>query len=111
MNERLYEFNTGVTASAQPDAGTPTDPNDLVTLGFVTGGGVGTEIQEVPSGAIDGSNTAYTLSHTPKSAASVKLYSDGLFLRQGTDYTISGVNITISLVLQVGQTLDAVYIY
>lgn len=34
MEYRLYEFNVGVTASAQPDAGTPSDVNDVLTLGY-----------------------------------------------------------------------------
>lgn len=33
---RAYEFIVGVEASAQPDAGTPSDPNDLVTLGYLS---------------------------------------------------------------------------
>lgn len=32
---RAYEFLTGFEASAQPDAGTPTLPNDLVTLSYL----------------------------------------------------------------------------
>ena len=35
MNARLYEFNVGITASTQPDAGTPTLANDLVTKDYV----------------------------------------------------------------------------
>jgi hypothetical protein len=34
-NPRKYEFITGIEASPQPDAGTPTLPNDIVTLGFL----------------------------------------------------------------------------
>lgn len=34
-NVRAYDFIVGIEASAQPDAGTPTDPNDLITLSFV----------------------------------------------------------------------------
>ncbi|MBA3830090.1 MAG: hypothetical protein H0X33_14205 [Taibaiella sp.] len=50
---------------------------------------------EVPSGAINGSNTAFTLANTP-TAGSVKIYLNGL--RQnagaGNDYTIVGNAIT-----------------
>jgi len=35
MDARLYEFNVGITASTQPDAGTPTLSNDLVTKGYL----------------------------------------------------------------------------
>lgn len=34
MNPRILEFVTGIEASAQPDAGTPTDPNDVLTLTY-----------------------------------------------------------------------------
>lgn len=33
-NVRLYELNVGIEASTQPDAGTPTLTNDLVTKGY-----------------------------------------------------------------------------
>lgn len=34
MQARIYEFNVGITASTQPDAGTPTLANDLVTKAY-----------------------------------------------------------------------------
>jgi len=70
-----------------------------------------TEIQEVPTGVIDGVNDTYTLSQTPTGNASVKIYLDGLFQRQGTDYTISGSTITMTTAPATGQTLDANYDY
>lgn len=68
-----------------------------------------TEVQEVPSGIINSSNTTYTLANTPVSNASVKLYLDGIFQRQGTNYTISGSTITMSTAPTTGQQLDADY--
>lgn len=35
MGVRMYEFITGIEASAQPDAGPPVLPNDLVTLSYL----------------------------------------------------------------------------
>ncbi len=70
-----------------------------------------TDAQEVPSGVIDNANTAFTLAHTPVANASVLLHQDGLLMRQGTDYTISGVNITMTTAPAIGQTLDATYDY
>lgn len=89
-----------------------TNGNGSITIA-ATGGGGGLYVnaQEVPSGAINGSNTAYTLSQTPTSDASVKLWLDGLFQRQGTDYTISGSSITMTAAPVSGQTLDAAYTY
>lgn len=70
-----------------------------------------TEVQEVPSGSINNSNVAFTLAHTPISNGSVKLYQDGLILRQGTDYTISGTGITMTTAPNFGQRLYADYNY
>lgn len=35
MNPRIVEFIIGIEATAQPDAGTPTNVNDVLTLGFI----------------------------------------------------------------------------
>jgi hypothetical protein len=43
MNSRLYAVNAGVETSTQPDAGTPTDPADLVTLDYLESNVVTTE--------------------------------------------------------------------
>jgi len=34
MKQRMYEFTTGINTSTQPDAGTPTLANDLITKGY-----------------------------------------------------------------------------
>jgi hypothetical protein len=111
MKARLYEFVTGIESSAQPDAGTPTLANDLLTKGYADANFGGTEAQQVPSGVINGANVTFTLANTPVSNASVKLYQNGLFMRQGTDYTISGVTITMTTAPASGQTLDVNYKY
>lgn len=74
-------------------------------------GGFGTEIQESVAGTINNSNTAMTISQTPVSNASVKLFKNGLLLKQGTDYTISGVNITMTVAPNFAESLEAVYRY
>lgn len=70
-----------------------------------------TDIQEVPTGTVDNSNAAFVLSQTPTSSAAVSLYQDGLILVQGVDYTIAGVNITMTTPPNFAQTLYAVYKY
>lgn len=35
MQNRIYDFSPGFETSAQPDAGTPADPNDLITLSWI----------------------------------------------------------------------------
>jgi len=110
MKQRLYEFISGIETSTQPDAGTPTLSNDLVTLSYVSGS-LGTEAQEEPTGTVNGSNVTFTLANTPVSSSSVKLYLNGIFQRQGTDYTISSATITMATAPVSGQVLDANYRY
>lgn len=65
-----------------------TTMNSLTAANFITG--------ELPSGTINGSNTAFTLANTP-TAGSVRLFYNGQRLRVGAteDYTISGAAITM----------------
>jgi hypothetical protein len=60
------------------------------------GGGVGSSFAdaEVPAGAVNGSNTVFTLASTPSPAASLELYRNGLLQRQSADYQISGNVVT-----------------
>lgn len=46
--------------------------------------------EEIPSGTVNGSNTSFTLVNAPSPAASLDLYLNGLLMKQGTDYTLSG---------------------
>ena len=66
-------------------------------------------IQEVPTGTVNGANTAFTLSATPHSDAGVSLYINGLIQRQTIDYTISGTAITMIVAPEVGKDLYAYY--
>lgn len=70
-----------------------------------------TEVQETPSGTVNGSNTAFTLANTPSAAGTVELTLDGIVLIQGggNDYTISGTSITMATAPAAGQTLYAKY--
>jgi hypothetical protein len=62
---------------------------------------------------LDGINTTFTLAFTPSPAASVSLYRNGLFMRQGSDYTITGNQLTFFVVStpQPGDLLVASYRY
>jgi len=68
---------------------------------------------EVPSGTINGSNDTFTLTHSPSPTDSLKLFLDGVLLKQGTHYTLSGSTITFvaAYIPQTGQTLFASYRY
>lgn len=110
MKNRIYSFVTGIETAVQPDSGTPTDPNDVVTKSYVDAAviaGTGTEAQE----SFAGPGTLFTLANTPVSAASVKVYVNGVFQTQGTLYTIAGAAITMGTALTASQTLDVVYVH
>jgi hypothetical protein len=67
---------------------------------------------EVPSGTINGTNSAFTLNHTP-AGSSLQLTRNGLIQKLGIDYTISGATITFLTVAipGTGETLQAWYRY
>lgn len=69
------------------------------------------EVQEVPSGTINGSNVTFTLANTPPANSTVTLFLDGMieFQGGGLDYTISGATITMVTAPATGQTLYAFY--
>lgn len=71
------------------------------TAGFVD--------EEIPSGAVNGSNVTFTLANTPI-AGSVKLYKNGIRMKQGgADYSISGLTITFVTAPATGDVLLADY--
>jgi hypothetical protein len=111
MKTRAYEFVTGIEASTQPDAGSPVAANDLVTLGYIGGLGVGTSIQQIPTGLVNNSNTTYTLTNAPLSAGVFRLYVDGIKQINTVDFTRVGVTITMLYTLNFGQTIEADYVY
>jgi hypothetical protein len=71
---------------------------------------VGFVDEEVPSGAINGVNTAFVLAGTPL-AGSVKLYFNGQRVRLGAsnDFTVTGSTITTLFVPAAGDQLWADY--
>jgi hypothetical protein len=64
---------------------------------------------ETPSGAINGVNVTFTLLAAPAPAASLELYQNGMLQRQGTEYTLSGNTITMTVAPITGDTLAAFY--
>ncbi len=79
------------------------------------GGGVFTNFSdgEVPTGIVDGSNTVFTLAFPPSPPASLELYLNGLRMRSGADYQLSGNTITffVASTPQAGDLLLANYRY
>lgn len=66
---------------------------------------------DVPAGATNGSNMAFTLSATPSPATSLSLYRNGLLQKPGIDFTLSGAAITFTspAVPKTGDSLQAFY--
>jgi hypothetical protein len=72
------------------------------------------ECIETPSGAMDGSNQTFALSHTP--AGQIKLYYNGILLEEGADddFSVSSTTITMHFVAPNaanGDKLIANYFY
>lgn len=68
-------------------------------------------VRETPAGAIDGSNTTFTLAFTPQ-AGTEMLFANGILLEPGAtnDYTIAGATITMLFVLQSSDRLKVSYL-
>ena len=65
---------------------------------------------EVPSGLVNGSNTAFTLAHAPNPASSLLLFKNGVLQKKsGADFTLTGAAITFTTAPQTGDTLEAFY--
>ncbi len=52
---------------------------------------------ETPGGTQNSSNTAFTLVSAPSPSGSLLLFKNGLLLVQGTDYTLTGSNLTLTV--------------
>lgn len=67
-------------------------------------------VDETPTGTINGSNTAFTLSQTPFDANdSVQVFLDGIKRDRVTEWTISGTTITFVSAPVLGQTIRVNY--
>lgn len=78
------------------------------------GGGGGTSpifVQEVPTGVVNGTNAAFALSQTPKSAGSLLVYVDGVSLKSSA-WALLGSTITFGagFIPTVGQEVYASYL-
>ncbi len=68
---------------------------------------------EVPAGAINGTNASFSLANIPLPAASLHLFRNGLLLNAAVDYTLSSAAITFvgASIPQPSDTLVASYRY
>lgn len=66
--------------------------------------------QETPTGAIDGSNTIFSLSQAPVNGRSVLIRLNGVVLAQSVDYSINNQTITMFTPPAPAQSLSAYYV-
>jgi hypothetical protein len=68
---------------------------------------------EIPAGAINGSNTVFTLSFSPSPAASLDLFRNGLRQEPVTDFVLNGkqIQFAVASTPQTGDLLAASYRY
>lgn len=66
---------------------------------------------ETPVGIINNSNKIFTLAFAPNPASSLQLFKNGVLLRvgAGNDYTLSGVNVTLTVAPGSNDVLLAYY--
>jgi hypothetical protein len=81
---------------------------DRLFANYFYGSGSLTPFSQTPTGVINGSNTAFTLTHSPQI---LFLTRNGVQLVVGTDYTLSGTNLTMTAAPQTGDIFNAQYFY
>jgi hypothetical protein len=102
---------TSATSSKNAAATSETNAAASAASAAASASAVGTFAQETPSGTVNGSNTAFTLAHTPLSSTSVRVYKNGVFQRQTTYYSVSSATITFVTAPTTGDEIDALYNY
>jgi len=67
--------------------------------------------EEIPVGALNGTNATFTIANVPNPATSLQCFRNGLRVRLGGDYTFTGQTLTFltAAVPQSGDTLDCSY--
>lgn len=71
-------------------------------------GTIGMEVQEIPSGAIDGSNMIYEITYQPVEGT-VKVIYNGAVQTNGVHYTQSGKQIILTFAPQINDDLLIIY--
>lgn len=99
-------------SSSAPQAG------DFLTANYRYVSGVAAAVQsysdgETPTGQVNGSNGVFTLGAAPSPQLSLQFFRNGLLMKQGADYTLSGNTVTFysAATPQAGDLLTAYYRY
>lgn len=88
-----------------------TAANPFTWASIEGGGSIAFADEEVPTGAINGTNKTFTLAFSPSPAASLLLTLGGVIQQQGSgkDYTLTSATITMSVAPITGDVLLAWY--
>lgn len=95
-------FGTTITMTVTPLT------RDTLQFVFLVGVVDTTFTLEVPTGTIDGANTVFTVSATP-SDIYIGVWQNGLLIKNGSDYTIDGDEVTFLVAPLVGDTLQVLF--
>jgi hypothetical protein len=87
-----------VDGSSAPCGTGSTGSGSGTTVGFVDG--------EIPTGLVNSSNATFSLVNAPTPASSLQVFRNGLLMRSGLDYNLSGQTISF-LAASLPQTGDA----
>lgn len=104
-NRENWEVPSGTSTLSDVRRPYSTPPGAVVTASFADA--------EVPGGTIDGANVTFVLSASPSPAASLILSRNGVVLRRGVDYILSGGIVTFQpgAIPEDGDSLQAWYRY
>ena len=115
LHEFLNSFDstTGLFTALQPSAAALSNGTvgvGAVVLASALPATINFVDNETPGGAINSSNTAFTLAFAPSPAGSLELFYNGLLQKSGgVDFTLAGLNITFASAPVTGSTLLAWY--
>jgi hypothetical protein len=103
----LSGANITMAIAPQPTSGgTPADW--LIAWSRIDGDATGSASAEVPTGAINGSNAAFTLAATPVTST-LMLFLNRVLLLPGTHYTLTGAAVAMAIAPGTGDSLVAFY--
>ena len=105
-----YTLSADTIAFASPSV---PQPGDILLGSFRTSAATGFSFvdSEVPTGAVNGTNAVFTISLAPNPTGSLLLHRNGLLLKNGLDFTLSGntVQFLTGAVPQSGDILLAYF--
>ena len=67
-------------------------------------------VEEVPSGTVNGTNTAFTLSQTPVETDAVLVFLNGIQREKTAEWTLSGATLTFVTAPALAQKVTVQYV-